>query len=303
MSYALCGVSLFAAHSVAYDTIRALGHYSTLSGGLMERTGKSLAFGLRLRGMRNAKDLKAKDVTGYLKCSESLVYSIEGGYRTISPASLNGLLKGPYQRPDLIPYMSKLLNQIIDGDDQPIRDAPMVHPNVMLVHELEQESTAAFGMIIDQVPKLAQTADYMRAQHRMAGHDAVTVEGLTQAGLERQDRFFNLDDPPHTHILITEGAIERARKINGQIDLLVGRAEHRALTIQVIPNRHGPHPVFCSFTVMDFDEFPGILWSDSVVGGTLSDKAGDIATARSLWDALLHAAISPTATWEMIRSS
>lgn len=270
----------------------------------MERTGSSLEFGIRMRGMRNAVGLTAKDVAELLNCSESLIYSIEGGYRTISPMSLSGLLSGPYQQASLIPEMTKLLNEAISGVDRPIKDSPAVHPNMMFVHELEPRASAAYGMIIDQIPKLCQLPECMRAQHRMAGLDADKVEGLTLAGMQRQERFFSLDNPPHTSIIITEGALDRGQQIDGQMAFLLDRAQHDSLSIYLIPHALGPQPVFCSFTVMAFGEFPGVLWMDSPTGGMLSTKAEEITEAKQLWDrlSLSQIAKSPDETLSIIQS-
>lgn len=268
----------------------------------MERTGSSLEFGIRMRGIRNAANLTAKEVAVLLNCSESLIYSVEGGYRTISPMSLTGLLNGPYNRPDLVPQMTKILKEAIDGVDRPIRDMPATHPNMMLVHALELRSSAAFGMIIDQIPKLCQLPAYMKAQHMMAGLDDERINGLTLAGLQRQERFFNLPKPPHTSIIITEGALDRGQRVDRQMEFLLARAKHESLSIYLIPNDRGPQPVFCSFTVMSFDEFLGILWADSAIGGTLSTKIEEVTEARDLWGTLAKIAINPMETLDIIRA-
>lgn len=268
----------------------------------MERTGSSLEFGIRMRGMREAVGLTARDVAILLNCSDSLIYSTEGGYRTIAPMHLSGLLNGPYKRPDMVDYMTGLLDEINSGVNRPVKDSPTEHPSVMMVHELEPRSTAAFGMVIDQIPKLCQLPDYMRAQHKMAGLDPERVEDLTLAGLKRQERFFSLPKPPHTSIIFTESALERGRHIPGQIDLLEERSSHDALTLRVLPNSLGPQPVFCSFTIMDFDEFAGVLWADSAVGGTISSRSTEIEDARLLWDNLSQFALNPTQTVSLIKS-
>lgn len=268
----------------------------------MERSGSSLEFGIRMRAMRDAVKLTARSVAIWLRCSESLIYSIEGGYRTLDPESLSGLLIGPFKRPDMVPYMRKLLHEVAKGTDRPIRDEPTMHPNVMIVHELEPRSTSAYGMIIDQIPKLCQLPDYMRAQHRMAGLSNEEIEGLTKAGISRQERFFAMAKPPHTSIIITEGALARGLNIAGQMSHLAECAGHNALTIYLLTNDSGPQPSFSSFTVMYFDELPGILWSDGPSGGTLSHKSGDVNKAKELWDNLSKVAISPAKTLELIRS-
>ena len=269
----------------------------------MERTGRSWILGMQLRKLRDAQGLTAKYVAEkWLNCSESRIYAIEGGYRRLNVLELRGLVSNAYNRPELLPRMEELLTQVEASSDKPIKDTTTVHPNTMWVHELEPESTAAFGCILDQVPKLAQTYEYMTAQHLMAGFDRNDADGFARAGLERQEKFLRLERPPMTRIIITESSVARAVSIPGQLDLLAERAQHPAISFMMIPNSVGPHFAFSSFTLMEFGEFPAILYLDLVTGGSLVDDEAEIQTARERWSCLQSVTLSPQETAEYIQN-
>jgi hypothetical protein len=267
----------------------------------MQLTVGSLILGMELKKLRDNAGLSAKTVGAeWLRCSTSRIYAIEGGYRGISRVELDGLVKDAYGQPNLLPKMQELHRRIERGEDKPVPDPPAKYPDSMLVHDLEPWSTGAFGAILDQIPKLVQTPSYMQAQHRMAGYNTAEIESLVQASITRQERFFSLETPPLTRIIITEGAIDRARYVPGQVDLLAERMEHPALEIRVIPNSAGPHFSFASFTLMEFGQLPSILYTDVVNGGSLSHDDGDVAIAWNRWYALSRVASTVGETLEII---
>lgn len=267
----------------------------------MEPTARSWILGSQLRRLREAKGLKAKEVAErWLDCSTSRVYSIEGGYRTLNVLELRGLVNDAYERTDLLPQMEELLSTIERGSKSPIKDALTAHPNRMLVHQLEPYATAAYGVALDQVPKLAQTREYMAAQCSNAGYSNDESKGLIRAGMERQEVFFNLVKPPLTRIIITEGALARASLIDYQMDRLVERALHPAIEISMIPSDVGPHSAFSSFTLMEFGTLPTLLYLDLVTGGSLVDDDEDIKTARKCWDQLSSLALTPVETLDFM---
>lgn len=269
----------------------------------MELTARSWILGMQLRKLRRAACLTAENVSAkWLNCSVSRIYSIEGGYRTLNVLELRGLVGDAYGRPDLLPRMEGLLLQVESGSRQPIKDTIRMHPSAMLIHELEPESTAAYGVILDQVPKLAQTHSYMVTQHLMAGYEPDEAEAFAQAGLERQRKFLALDRPPMTRIIITESALERAAFVDGQISLLTERAHHPALELMVISASLGPHFAFSSFTIVEFGEFPAILYLDLITGGSLVDDDEEIKIARNRWERLAAVAKTPEESISIIES-
>lgn len=268
----------------------------------MDPTARSMILGMRLRQLRKNAGLTAKEIAeNWLSCSPSLVYAIEGGYRKLSMLELKGLLTDAYERPDLLPVLEKIRKDVEDGTGAPIRDAMCKHPDAQMVHDLEPEMTASYGAIFDQVPKLTQNKAYMMAQHRMAGYSEEDAEGFTAAGLARQEQFLGLARPPHNKIILTEGALDRAMQVPGQLELFEERAEHPQLEFMVIPNKRGPHFAFASFTVIEFGEFPPLLYSDSAAGSLLIDNEVDIENARKSWKQLHNVAEDRQETLNMIR--
>jgi hypothetical protein len=184
----------------------------------------------------------------------------------------------------MFPAMEELHAKIGKEDDMPINDHMVMSPHSTYTHSLELIATAAFGLILEQIPKLFQTKEYMLAQHRLCGFDEDMAEGFALAGLERQQRFFAMQNPPMTRIITTESAIDRGARIPGQLDQIVKVADFRALELRVIPTDIGPHFSFSSFTVMDLGEFPPVLYQDVVTGGSLTNDEESITEARRRWD-------------------
>lgn len=268
----------------------------------MEATPLSMILGMWLRVLRKEVGLTAEDIAAnWLDCSPSRVYSIEGGRRRLNPLELVGLITEAYQRPDLVQGLEEMRKQVSLGTDAPIKDAMAKHPSAQIVHALEPYMTAAFGAMFDQIPKLAQTSDYMMTQHRLAGRSEEDARGFTNAGLARQEKFLSLDRPPHSKLIFTEGALDRAQHIPGQLELLDERAHHTHLEFLLLPNSAGPHFVYAGFTICEFGEFPPLLYSDSAAGSLLLDDANDIENSRRDWNRLQMATLDRNETLEKIQ--
>jgi len=262
-----------------------------------------MILGLRLRQMREACGLKGRQVVEkYLTCSTSKLFMIESGTRKIGRLELTGLVSTAYNRTELAQRMEDLRQQVANGDAGLVRDHPTLHPHVMLVHELEKEATEAYGLQIDQIPKLWQNKEYMMRQHRMSGSTGEEIERLTLAGIDRQHRFLDLDNPPYTTVIITEAALDRAATVPGQLEFIQHQSTHPSLVLRAIPTGSGPHPSYAGFTVMKFDEFPNTLWADTVHGGSLTHEPDEVAHADNRWTILSQYAATPEETLDMVRS-
>lgn len=258
----------------------------------MEATTRSLIFGMNMRSLRDAAGLGAKEVAArFLNKSASFLYAVEHGERRLSWSEMQGLVCYAYQRPDALPQMEDLHSKIGQPDDMPIRDHTTMSPHMTYAHTLELMSTAAFGLILEQIPKLFQTREYMLAQHDLCGYDTDVAEGYAQAGIDRQQRFLAMNEPPMTRIITTESAMDRAVHVPGQLEMIHERSTFPQLELRVIPNNIGPHFSFSSFTVMHLGDFPPVLYQDVVCGGSLTNDSGDIAEASRRWNIMSEHAV------------
>jgi hypothetical protein len=246
----------------------------------MNVTAQSWLLGAQLRRLREQAGLTAKYVAEtWLQRSTSFVYSVEGGYRTLNKLELEGLVSTAYGRPDAIKRLEDLRSLVSEGKST--RDKSTKYPDSMMFHELQTNATQVFDLSIELVPSLCQNEEYSMAMMRMAGRDNEESQQYTKSRLDNQVRLLSMDSPPDIHLTVTQGALDRAFRVDGQIAKLVERAEHPAITLRMIPTSAGVHMFNSSFTVLRFLDLPSILFHDLVTGGELIDDNNDVEHAMT----------------------
>lgn len=246
----------------------------------MDITAESWLLGAQLRVLREAKELTALEVAErYLQCSQSRVYMVEGGTRVLNSLELKGLVEDAYGRPDLLPKLEELRKTIAENIRRPIKDHITGHPDAMMFHQLQLRAQRVLEVGVELVPGLCQSEEYSKEMQRRAGRNEEEIEKYTQSRMENQERVLSLDHPPRIDFIITESTIQRAAYTPGQVEKLIDRASHPSITVRVIPNSVGVHLFNTSFTVLQFDELPSVLFHDLVTGGSLVTDIGDVKHA------------------------
>lgn len=270
----------------------------------MELSARSWIMGQTLRLLRENTGRKAHEVTSqYLQCSTSRLFSIESGYRQLNSLELSGLVSDAYHRPDLLPILEALRQEIAHGDG-PVKDPIARHPGTSLYEELERMATQILNVCTDCVPGLCQTEDYVRREYMMEGNDHATASRYALARMSRQDRL--LDRPsgcPTIDHLITESAIHRAAYVPGQLAKLADRCKHPNFTIRVILNSTGPRPTVGTYTLLEFDGLPTVLSTHVVAGGGLIGDQDDVELAMMRRNQLAAIAETPEHTLKLIEAT
>ncbi|MGH3924378.1 MAG: Scr1 family TA system antitoxin-like transcriptional regulator [Pseudonocardiaceae bacterium] len=250
--------------------------------------------GSQLRRLRHARDLTAKQVGGdYLDCSESLLYSVENGTRVLGRLALLGLVRDVYGREDLAEPMARLLPNRSDRSEQ--------SPSTCLAHDLATMATDIRGFVVDQIPELLQAPGYALAQYRAAGYSERDAGILTESRLDRQARILELDEPPMSRVIVTQGAIDRARTIRGQLGLIQARSRHPSIQLVMVPHTAGPHFSFASYAVITIDPLDPVLHLSTAIGdGPLVDDPDDVRLAISRWESTARLAMSESDTADYI---
>ncbi|MFI7630320.1 helix-turn-helix domain-containing protein [Microbispora rosea] len=157
------------------------------------------------------------------------------------------------------------------------------------------------------LPGLLQTPDYAEAMFQGLGiDDRDQLARRVAARMARQEILVR-ENPPHLAVIVDEVAF--AKLVGGpvvmgeQLRQLIQVAAWPNVEIRLIPNSVGAHPAMCgSFTILEFDAHPPIVFSETPIGPVLSEKPDEIELYASVYQRLMATAISPEETLSVMRA-
>lgn len=163
------------------------------------------------------------------------------------------------------------------------------------LRESEQRAIAIRIWDTPGIPGLLQTEQYASAL-------LSAPEDIAER-MERQ-QIFTRDNPPHIHVIISEGALYN--EIGGSA-VLCAQLEHlirpdAPWTLQVMPDSAGSATSLDGpLTLLEFDgEEPPIAFLASRNGGTVADDQRQVSEYYRQWERLISEALSPGLSREMI---
>jgi hypothetical protein len=183
-----------------------------------------------------------------------------------------------------------------------ISSAPAYDTGASLYVELEARAASVTDIHIDIIPGYFQTEEYSLIQHQMAGNNAEAARRHTAIRMERQRRI--AAGSPTVHSLITEGALDRAKEVAGQLDVLYEWAQMPSIEIRILPNSFGPHIVLASFVVLRFgmEDLSDVLHTDTLTGSSMIDDDDQVAKSLQHRAMLVESALDRTESLAMIRA-
>ncbi|AXI80556.1 XRE family transcriptional regulator [Peterkaempfera bronchialis] len=159
------------------------------------------------------------------------------------------------------------------------------------------------------MPGLVQTQAYALAlfkEHdRQATADAIS--GLWAARRSRQD-LLKAPAPPHLSMILDEAVIRRPiggpMVMREQLALLVGLADTPSTVMQVLPFRHGEHPLLGgSLTIFTFSGGTAAAYEESIGTGTLLESSEAVDKRRRDYDRLRAHALPPRMSRGLIKEA
>jgi transcriptional regulator with XRE-family HTH domain len=171
--------------------------------------------------------------------------------------------------------------------------------------ELEATATAIHTFEVQAIPGLLQTAEYARTVFQ-AGRENV-IEELVTARLERQI-ILSYPTPPLLWVVIDEAVLCRRvggnEVMNGQLKKLVEAAASQRIVVQVLPYDAGAHACMDgALTILSFAEGPDVVYLEGPGSGQLINRPEEVAKCQLRYDLVRAAALSPTASVDMIRAA
>ena len=159
------------------------------------------------------------------------------------------------------------------------------------------------------VPGLLQTEDYARA---VLGLDALLdgeeqLEERVSARMARQERLGS-PDRPELCVILDEAVLRRPigghAVMRKQLARLLGAAEGRHTTVQVLPFDQGGHEAMGgSLTILFLPDGSEVAYTEGSDYGQLIEEPANVSRYKVIYDRLRAAALPPVMSLDMIRSA
>jgi transcriptional regulator with XRE-family HTH domain len=274
----------------------------------MGPTVRRRRLGTELRNLRDKSGYKLEEVAASLGVAPSTLSRIETGKAPTKTAYLNQMLE--------------MYGVTDSGQRQVLADMAReghrkgwwaayddVLPSGFDIYVgLEAETAAVRSYEISVVQGLLQTADYAKAVLRemFPRHTADQIDRLVDLRLARQRRFD--DDPPlELWVILDEAVIRRvvggAAVMQRQLNHLLDEAARPGTTLQILPFSSGAHAGHGGpFSILEFSERSDaeVAYVESVAGFIYMERDKEVRARIEAFDRLRAAALSPTASAELI---
>ncbi|MFJ4436050.1 Scr1 family TA system antitoxin-like transcriptional regulator [Streptomyces sp. NPDC088923] len=256
-------------------------------------------FGEELRRLREAAGLTQAELAAQVYVSASYIAQFEAGRRKPNEdvaKRLDDALKtgGTFWR-----FVKKL-----------IEDQPVFAPHVLSFLELEREAVACYVFESNRVPGILQTRRYAEALFRAyRPHAPVDDDEIAELIESRTKRGARLGAPHHMQLwtVIHESALRTPvggpDTMHEQLLHLVDQVHSKRAVVQVLPFSAGATGVMLdSFTLLRFADLPPVLHTEALYNGIMRDEASVLDGAFEVYAQLRSAALSPSASLELIES-
>ncbi|TKA03007.1 helix-turn-helix domain-containing protein [Actinacidiphila oryziradicis] len=273
-------------------------------------TVRQKRLGAELRKLREAEGLTFEAAAAVLECGKAKISRIETGVNGIRPVDLRVLLKAYGVQDEAL--TEALLGMAREGRTKGWwnRYGDVLSDGFTDLAEMESKAVALHSWETTLVPGLLQTADYMRVLFRRGRLD-VADEELEHhvAGRMHRQLALDRDNAPQLWAVIYEPVLQA--KFGGpsvmrdQLLHLARMAQRDHITIQVLPYTTESHRgVNGSFTIVNTPP-PGmdVVRADTIATSLYIEEDAQVRAYRQVFDQLRAAALGPTPSLELIRSS
>jgi transcriptional regulator with XRE-family HTH domain len=261
-------------------------------------TVRQRELGMRLRKLRNERNLTDVEVANKLLCSATKISRIETGGRRPSLRDVRDLC-GVY---GVDPDTTNELMELAREARQP--GWWTKYESLKVFHEfigLEQDATAitCFGMYF--VPAFLQTPEY--AESLIKGIypkiDPAAIAQRVEARMHRQ-RLLEESRPLRYRALLDEAVLHRqvggVTVMKAQLEKILQRIEDGKATVQVIPFSVGAYAgADSNFDYLEFggSPLPGLVYVEGLVSGLYLDRPAQLEQYAEAVEYLRDAALSP----------
>jgi transcriptional regulator with XRE-family HTH domain len=265
-----------------------------------------LLLGTRLRRLREARGISARDAAAAIRGSESKISRIELGKSAVREVDVMDLLRlyevaDHAERDGLLALAGQANEQGWWHDHQDALPA-WFQPYV----GLEESAQSVRSYDTQFVPRLLQTEEYAAELIRFGPYSDRQASQLLRVRMQRQRR---LADGLELRAIIDEAALRRtvgdARLMRDQLEHIRVMASQPGLTIQIAPlSNTAANAVPCSFTILHFapDELPDIVYVEQLTSALYLDKPIELERYTAVLQEISATSTTAAETTEMIEA-
>lgn len=157
------------------------------------------------------------------------------------------------------------------------------------------------------VPGLLQTQDYARAMLKAGPSTPEDLERRLRARMLRQTGLTRPDEPPHLHVVLDEGVLEREvggpAVMRAQLARLADEARRENVDIQILPRSVGAHPgLDGSLIILQFADpaDPDVGYVEGFHGAAFLESPGKVNECNVAFGRLRQLALTVDASVALI---
>jgi transcriptional regulator with XRE-family HTH domain len=248
--------------------------------------------GSELLRLREEKQWTQAQIGKILWTSGTTVHRMEQGRSQIKGPQIGALLKGlGIDDPALEARLLHLAELSQDGGHPYDKYRESLSNEALQFFGYEAAAIAIRDLQIVFIPGLLQTDDYAREVVRSVQGITGDIDGFLASRRDRQQKIILRESPPRLAFMIDEAVLYRpfgsAAIMREQLEKLVELGRHPDISITIVPLSLGASPALRgSFTLLEFDEYPDVLFIEGPRGDINVYDEEATAARRQTWTAL-----------------
>lgn len=263
----------------------------------MSPTIRQRELGLRLRNLRNERNMTVEQVAKELMCSPAKISRLETGARKPVLRDIRDLCAlyevGESDAAELMKLTREAREQGWWTQYEDLKLSPYIG--------LEQEASSITAYTMYYIHALVQTEEYAHAIIRGIAPkmDPAVERERVEARLRRQERLKG-PNPPRYRLLLDEAVLHRPvggpKVMAAQIGKIIDMVDAEQVTVQVVPFSIGAYPISdISFTLLEFSEamLSPCVFVEGLGSNQYYERAADIDRYRESAELIRDSALSP----------
>jgi transcriptional regulator with XRE-family HTH domain len=245
--------------------------------------------GNELQRIREDARLTQAEVGKILWSSGTTVHRMEQGRSQIKGPQIESLLRALKIDDEKLEQRLLQLAGISQDTEHPYeRYRESLSPEVLQFFGYEEVATHIRDLQIVMVPGLLQTADYAREVIRSVQGIEGDIDGFLSSRKDRQEKIIYRGSPPSLSFIIDEAVLYRpfgaAPVMTEQLLRLQELDRHPKISIRIVPLSAGASPALRgSFTLLEFAEYPDVLFIEGPRGDVNIDEPEASSARRATW--------------------